>query len=544
MDREHIEIRLEGEDLEYYETTMSAIQLWKDDKKKEAIEKLQGLVEKFPDVPGVYHHLSGYLHETGSRDKAYGLVEKAISLDENNPDSYIQKAKLATMDGNFEDASELVDLALSKTVNIYLTFLVAAQVFSDYGMDEKAVEIYEEGVKRIPQSGAIWRDYAKLYSEKFAFEKAIDVMKRGVNAAGNDKELLLDFAILTGGLGITELAIPVIKAYEKLSPDDKDHYVNLARMYMASMELNSAEDAIKKALKRDKMNDKAWMAKASLAKFRGKQKDADKAYDEMIKINRRNEGLVNTIRSTPAIRSTEVISQYIAIQNLRTTLESIQRGDQQSTVENLKKAIKSGTELWLEETLVSAAKSDDTKLGLLKLLTSVIETSGDKKKNIGILHRATKQFPDDSTLWMNLAVSSYNIRSYHGALKAIEKAKSIDPSIKGANGLHGRISINLDDYDQGYVLTKLAYEENPKDISNLTFLVASCIELKKFDEAEQYNNEGLDLNPKVPYFYGYKAHIEHHHGRLEEAKQSLEACSKIDPNIAKEFEEEINEISK
>lgn len=543
MSPEQIEIKFTDEDREYYDTTMAAFKLWEEGKREDAVKLLYGLSEKFPDVPGVHQHLSEYLHELGARDKAYEHVEKAITLDPDGADPYVAKAKLIAMDGNFEGASSQLDVAFSKRLNMYFTYITAAGIFSRYGLHEQAQEIFEKGVSHIPDSPDIWKSYAKLHSQAFNLEAALDVLKRGVEANQFDKDLLFELAMLAGGLDRRDLAIPAIEQFRKLEPKNvlkkTDHLVNLSRMYMASNDIDSSEKAIREAIKLDKGDKRNYIQLASIMKFKGNKKEVEKAYKEAEKIDRSLKSLIETIKSSPPIRSYDVSKRGSALRHLQEAFEFLAKDDQQTFVVKLRDAMKASSEDWLLDTLVSSAKNDESRIGLLAVASMVIDAFGDKKKTVGAMHRALKISPENSELWKNYAISLIKINGVFGALEAVERARRLDPNTKDLSSLQGAILTKLQRFDEATKLLEEALKENPEDTNSLTYLIAGYIELEKFEEASEYVKKALTLDEKNPYYYGYYAKIEHRLGRSDNAKKALKECAKLDQQVAASFEKEL-----
>jgi len=539
MSEERIEIKMTDEDREYYDTTLMAIEMWKGGKREEAVKLLFNLSEKFPNVPGVYQHLSEYLQELGARNQAYEYVEKAIALDPDGADPYVAKARLIAMDGDFVEATKQIDVAFSKRLNLFFTYITAAGIFTKYGLYDPAVEIYERGVSHMPGSPDIWKNYAKLYSQAFNLESALDILKRGVEANQDDKDLLFELAMLAGGLDRKELASPMIEKFKDLEPKNIDHFVNLSRMYMANNDIDSSERAIRDAIKLDKGEKRNYIQLATIMKFKGNKKEVEKAYKEAEKIDRSLKGLIETIKSSPPIRSFEVSSRASAARHFRGAFEILAKGDQQAFLEKLRDAMKASSEDWLLDTLTESAKDDESRLKLIEVATLLIDAFGDKKKAIGAMHRALKISPKNAEIWKNYAISLFKIRSNDGALKAIENARKLDPSMKDLSSLQGAILTKLSRFDEAAKRLEEALMESPDDIQILTYLIAGYIELEKFEEASEHLQKALKLDEKNPYFYGYLAQIEHHFGRSENAKNAIKECAKLSPELAADFEKEL-----
>ena len=225
-----------------------------------AREQFESLLEANPRDIESYLRVSQIYRVQGKFDLAQQNLTKALELAPDNPEILLNQVMLMETQGKIPEAISLVQKILDAS---------SKQDASPYTPQEKA----SRGVF-LEKLGTLYRDHGdftnaensfrqmlslgqdnamraqlqllQTYEENKQFDKALEESERAVKQYPESRELVAQRASLLATTGRGPAAIALLKPLLKNTPQDREIWLAMARVYQQAKEFDQARDAISK----------------------------------------------------------------------------------------------------------------------------------------------------------------------------------------------------------------------------------------------------------------------------------------------------------
>jgi tetratricopeptide (TPR) repeat protein len=437
---------------------------------QEVIKGLELLIDSYPEFALAHNDLGALYYKAGNREKALKFYENAVQLD---PGNMIFQKNLADFYyvemGRVEDASRIYSKILEANPEDVETLLIAghicvslhkfedAQVFYHRVLElEPLNEAAQENLEKLNQMGSI---RSELKSAEDMYQEIQPLLNNGdPHKAIASLEKLLenypDFGLAQNDLGVIHYHIGNKEKaqyhYERaveLTPDNINFQKNLADFYC--IELGRIEDALKiyvRILKTDPQDVETLMATGQICNALEKPDDARDFFNQVLQIEPWNA-------------------------DARKQIEDMERPP-------------SGASL-------NSESAEDAYRRLLQTLNTLTPEGA-----IVELEKLVESYPDFAIAHNELAVLYYNIGNKEKSLRYYQQAAHLQPgNMTLQKNLADFLFVELgkvEDALQIYVDLLVTY---PDDVDTLLITGHICVALKKFDDAKNFYERVLALEP-------------------------------------------------
>ena len=173
----------------------------------------------------------------------------------------------------------------------------------------------------------------------------------------------------------------------------------------------------------------------------------------------------------------------------------------------------------------------------LQLLIYSHEFQEKRKENENLFHKfankAVELDPENPDAVSTLSMSYSIKRDYQKRLELAEKALEMNPNHPRTNFQYGQALCNFDRFEEALKYVNKAIDIDPISKRNFEgFYVLLYIALKDWENALHWCNTSHERSPHSRY-YGWKAAIMGHMGKIQDAKEMLKVFMKERPEINK-----------
>ncbi|MFD2655385.1 tetratricopeptide repeat protein [Gracilibacillus thailandensis] len=195
---------------------------YKSERYEIAIQAWEKLLEEELEYPSVYLYLAKAYEEEGMLDEAYQAGNQGVEMDPFNKEMWFTAGRITLKTGNTDRAFDLVKKAISLD-NEYqeaLLFLVEAyKKREDYA---EIIHLLTEQVEIEPLDGIFYWELAKAYNEEEEFKQALNAYQNAYTKIKQDTDFLKDYGYFLVEEGRTSLALEIFEEYLVLEPSDFD----------------------------------------------------------------------------------------------------------------------------------------------------------------------------------------------------------------------------------------------------------------------------------------------------------------------------------
>ena len=358
----------------------------------------------------------------------------------------------------------------------------------DYqGLDKKLAMLQETGI----EPGKLLKKVAGELEDKGDMDNALKIAQKRLENNKEDKDAWVDLARLYFKQEDYAGAEAALDKAVKLDPKDVDAWILLGRARGNQENYAGAEAALDKAVKLDPKDVDAWKL---LASARGNQENytgAEAALDKAVKLDPKD------------VDAWKLLASARGNQENYTGVEAA-----------LDKAVKldpKGVEAWkwlgaarsnqenhagAEAAFNKAAKLDPKDVEAWKLLASA---RVDQKNHAGAeaaLDKAVKLDPKDAWAWKLLGRARYDQKNDEGAETAFDKAVKLDPKDVDAWIWLASAIGNQENYAGAEAALDKAVKLDPKDVDAWKLLASARGDQKNYAGAEAALAKAVKLDPK------------------------------------------------
>lgn len=247
----------------------NALELFKKQDWKKAIDAFSEVLEEETDNPELYNNLALCYYYTGESDQAERFFLKALGINNKLPEVYINLSDLYFKHRNYTSA----------------------------------IELLQTGTVEIPENLVLKHYLARVYMEDASLDLAIEELDKILEQQPENYDAYYDMGRIYFELGNYELAIENFANVIQYKDDNEWVYYHLAEAYEAN---NEVDKAISNYLKAIAVNDKfhpAYKKVAILFLARNDYEDAIEYFEDYIKFDIPKEEIDNTKKTIERIKT-------------------------------------------------------------------------------------------------------------------------------------------------------------------------------------------------------------------------------------------------
>lgn len=226
-----------------------AIALLKARQPRSALLLLAPLATEHPKDANILAMLASAYESEGNSTGALQAYEKAITVDPNNPDRYLDCTRLLIDLNRFNEAIELLQRGISSTQDAYTLTIRMGAVEMMRGNREKARDRFNEAIVEHPEIALGYVALAQTYMKEGNNERALKILTDGRGKVARDFALEYVFGLVSSQLGQQKEAIEALKNSEELGPTVVEPHYQLGILYMQMKLWSKAQEEFQRVLR-------------------------------------------------------------------------------------------------------------------------------------------------------------------------------------------------------------------------------------------------------------------------------------------------------
>lgn len=196
-------------------------------------EDCRYLMKERPDSPAPYYYIGFFYESTGDRDKATAAFSQAIALDGKDPRPYIDRARMAGLERNFDAALADLRKALELAPGHELAVNLEIDYLCQMGRADEALVRFDEVIKKFPNRSAAYYGRGSLKSMRKQYQEALEDFTRAIKLQPNDELAYAGRGLVHSNLRQDEKALADFEKAIALNPHSPVPCEKLATHYSA-----------------------------------------------------------------------------------------------------------------------------------------------------------------------------------------------------------------------------------------------------------------------------------------------------------------------
>jgi len=464
---------------------------------EEAHHRLADILDKNPKTAELLLLQGQVYNAEGQTNLAESTFSKAIELDPELPDGYLNLARLYLKSHQEQQAIDRLAPLLAKT-NLS-AMLEVGEIEQSAGKYEQARDIYEKILTMSPESGPAINNLAYLYSEHLGnMDKALEVAEKARNLHPTDPNTADTLGWILFKRRQYSHALTLIQESVDKQPNDPEVQMHLGMAYYMMEEEKPARMYLQRAVSSSTDFPDKDTARRRLDIL---DIDPSKADSDMVQ---KLEDLTKQNPQDPVL-----LSRLASVQE--------ERGETQKAAETLQMLISVNPENWPAMTRLarmSAGKDLRKALDLAKsahglapndggasaLLGELVYRSGDYPWSSSLLEEAAGQSPDDPSISYPLALADYAVGRVDAADVAMEKAAQAGNSLTNSDQARQFLALRAAAKDPSQAeassaLVKQILEKDPNNVPALMVSAAISEHRGQINDAKQTWEKALSIYP-------------------------------------------------
>lgn len=220
-------------------------------------ETLNKMLELNPENPQAYSYLGKIEAEKENWRQAAMYVEKAIQLDQNNYDYYLDYGNYNRYLGKYADAEKAWILATKVDPDYFLAYAYLAGIYDEQNMFDKALENYHMVIKTNPKYYYAYEETAILEYHSGNYESAIKYFQKAFEYSQSYAYMLMCYACYYK-LGNQFKGKELLSQYLKKMNKEETEY-SLVRFFADNYSHNAEVSLVQKVSKEENGNKRGKM---------------------------------------------------------------------------------------------------------------------------------------------------------------------------------------------------------------------------------------------------------------------------------------------
>lgn len=230
------------------------------------LEAVEGVVDSFLGEPATptpqaseLAARAAALYQDGDSDDAEALLATAVVQEPNNIALLYERGRALIELGRYEEAQALGDAITAIDARDVRGFALKAAAFTWAGEAAKAIPIALSGLELNPRFLPLYASLARAYVDEERWADGLEAGERGLSISGDEAELNRAYAYALQSVGSYSDAIAYLQRAIELRPSYLPTHFELAGLYLARDEDQSAIDLYDHILAIDPRNARAML---------------------------------------------------------------------------------------------------------------------------------------------------------------------------------------------------------------------------------------------------------------------------------------------
>ena len=233
-------------------------------------------------LSGEFQNLQGWiLNKMGRWEHAQRSLEKAIELEPDNPDHYLDLSTALRNAGDIEKAMQVVLQGLQQCTERERLELQLGLLYQKMGKSGEAEKRFRAVLDRTPSNRSAYLALANLMASTERQAEALDLLKKGVEKVPSDALLRYTFGGLLLDAGQTEKAEVELKRALELNPLYANTHYLLGKLYLERGDLTASRTSFEKACGFNPGHVRAYYQLSLIARRQGNTQKA-REYSEIV----------------------------------------------------------------------------------------------------------------------------------------------------------------------------------------------------------------------------------------------------------------------
>src|ERR1700676_2904392 len=432
--------------------------------------------------------------------------EQIIKIEPTNVDDHLLLGRLYRLNNDLQKAENELKTAVKLDPDSEEAVTTLALLYTDEGDSTHALQV----LSSVPDTGRSAKLYSALgatYEQRKDYKSAIDAYKHAIRLDRDNLDAIRGLAENLLNDGQVNAALDQYKVIADANPEDAQTYLRISEIYRRQGKYEDALDSLKKA---QAMVPDALEVPYNIAVVYQAQARYDEAakilQDLLKKTEKADNNYSQADRNNRAIFIERLGMVYRDQENYPAAVEAFRKmiplGDDnartgyQDVIDTYREA-----KQWPEATAVAKEAvqklPDDRELRMV--LDAQLADTGDPEKPLADVRSLLKGAPEDSDVYLRLAIMNTRLKRWSDAEEALNKAE--------------QLSVKAEDKESVYFMRGSTYERE-----------------KKYDQAEAEFRKILAINPQNAMTMNYLGYMNADRGvQLEESFNLINQAVKLEP---------------
>lgn len=215
----------------------------------EALQLIESLAVERPSEGNIQSLLGTAYESAGRLQAALDAYGRAVAVDPENPDRYLDYTRVLMDLDRYDEAIELIQRGIRNTPGDYALNIRLGAVEIMKGDYEKARQCFEKAIGEQPEVAIGYVALAKAYMKQGNDLAAADVLADARGKVGQDFALEYISGLVFLELGKTAEAVESLKHAEQLDPTIVEPHYQLGRLYLDVGNLAGASVELEQVLR-------------------------------------------------------------------------------------------------------------------------------------------------------------------------------------------------------------------------------------------------------------------------------------------------------
>jgi tetratricopeptide (TPR) repeat protein len=265
------------------------------DKLDDRLKDLTQAAELAPENVDVLRERGAIYLAANRGDDALADFDAALKIDADDAATHEARGMALGFLQRYAEARESFGRAAELAPQAALPLLQRARISALLGEFDKSVDDAKRALEIDPDNvdGLIIKSQALSLAGNA--QEALPDANRALELSPKSDDVVRIWAMVTEKAGKTETAIEDLRKQVEGNPDDSVAWLQLGLLYGSEHETLKAIDAFTAAIKIDRSREFAYQVRADAYLSRGVQKDAIADYEQALKIEEGNSGVLNNL---------------------------------------------------------------------------------------------------------------------------------------------------------------------------------------------------------------------------------------------------------
>ncbi len=524
----------------------------------ETLDSLLKRLEKEPDNPDLLYKIGTIYFDNNQLEEAIKYFKRVIQLVPEHKLALFNLGNAYTRLGNYEEAIKYWRQVISIDPNFTRAHFNLGLVYERLGRISEAISELQIALSLVRISGGPTSLEKRIKQELDRIQQ-LQMKRQSTSLVSQEVSTQLQLGLILLKQGKYQEAEKAFLELIELAPDYPEAYLNLGIVYFRLKRLDEAEKYLKKAIELQPDNPNAYFHLGSLYFEQGRNDEALEAFKKVLELDPSNSFAYYSIARIysrlqkyydaipyylKAIELNPLDSYahnnlglaYFAIGKLdeaiRYFLKALDLDPNDSFVYyNLAKLYYYTGKLALAKKYIENAINLQPNVEYLLLLGEIHHKKREYKEALQVLSKALEIAPNNPEVYFYISKIYSTINKFDLAIKYMEHAIKLAPKQEYFMEL-GTIYMTLKKYDDALEQFQKALKVGPRNHEVLRKIAIALIEKGNYEQARQYLQEVISLDPSSPFNYFLMIKLYYELGEYEAFLDEMLRALELDNSLA------------